>query len=212
MLRRSDWTVWVLWIVVSAISAGLGPVLAAYLAHLLLPDANFAGRAAPTGDDLVPHLLVWLVCLLALVGPLIGVSQGLVLLSAVGYADWFPWTVASSVGIASALLAGLVGTAVVGPLGAVVLPGFVYGMVQWPVLRHSNVEVSLWITGSTVGWAIAAGLGALIVNSLLPASWRGLPFYPFQSVLYFALASATIMTIFSGIIGVVLFSPFRRQA
>ncbi len=99
MLRASNLGIWGAWTMATAISGSLALVLAAYFVHIVLPSAYFSSSVGLSGDNLIPHYVVWSVGLLALAGPLIGISQGLVLLALVHYKEWHLWAVASCGGV-----------------------------------------------------------------------------------------------------------------
>ncbi len=104
-----------------------------------------------------------------------------------------------------------VASAAIGPLSALVVPGFIYGLAQWLVLQRSTTQAGWWLVANSIGWIIAAAIGVSLAMMLLPGYWRGLPFYPVASVIYFALASFMVLSIFAGITGVLLIGLLRSR-
>jgi hypothetical protein len=203
--------VWIAWTVSTAVSGGLAFILAAYLVPIILPEAYFSSSVGLTGDNLIPHFLVWLMSLLALASPLIGFSQGLVLAGA-HYKEWRLWAIASSVGVFIAILLIAFSSTIVGQLGVFLVPGYVYGLAQWFVLRRSTKEAFWWVVANGIGWIIAVILGLALANVLLPGDWNGLPFYPAASAIHFALTSSIIFAIFAAITGLVLLVLLKNRS
>ncbi len=213
MLRISSLGVWAAWITATAISGSLALILSAAFVHVVLTDIYFSSSAGLTGDNLVPHYLVWAVRILLFVGPLIGISQGLVLRVFVHYREWLSWTIHSLLGISIAMIVlVLISMGVGAIIGIFVVPGFIYGLAQWLILRRSTKQANWWIVISGVGWMFALALGLVLTGVLLPSNWKGLPFYLVESVIYLSLACFITLVIFAGITGAVLLNPLERES
>lgn len=203
---------WIAWIVATAVSGGVALLLSAGMVHLMMSVYHLPDIAAMSGDDLVGPYLLWTIGLFLFVGPLLGLEQALVLKVFTRVSWLAPWVGISTLGvILNLIVVGFIGIAVgdiTPPI--VILPGFIQGSFQWLALRHSTVDAPRWILASSLGWIAAVVVGYQVAASILPATWRGKPFYPIESVIYLALTSSIVLAIFAAVVGAVLFNSTRR--
>lgn len=212
MSRSTSLFFWVTWVALTSFSGGLALVLAALLVQTILPPSYFATSTGLTGDNLVPHLLIWGCGLLMFLGPLIGAGQSLALWALPTGVSWHRWLGMTSLGGCCALLVLLLVSVTVHPTVGALVPGIILGIAQAGVLHNSKRQYSIWIATNGLAWLFAIAVGNLLASSILPKEWQGLPFYPAEAVLHYALSGVIFLGLFSAITGVTLVWLFQNSS
>ena len=82
------------------------------------------------------------------------------------------WVLATNVGFFPGLALGnQLSASVAEPVSSAVVGGMfaaMVGVAQWAVLRRHLPSTHHWITATTIGWVLGAGLGALLLIELAP--------------------------------------------
>jgi hypothetical protein len=194
---------WAGWVVGTSLAGGLSYYLAGVIVSLRAESEGQVYRSPNfmTGDNALPSFVLWGFLILALVGPSVGLAQGLLLRTVLGYENWGRWLAFTSLGIALAIV--LAGIQCVGP----VLGGIAIGSLQWLILRHKMMQAYWWISAVSVAWLLGIVTGLLVQTYILPQSWLTFPswpFYPMSSVVYWAISLTAGLLVFSSITGLVL--------
>lgn len=167
----------------------------------------YGGSNFMTGDFAFPYLLLWGVLIIILVGPSIGLTQGLVLQRVLGSRIWYRWLIATGLGLAIGL--GFLGIDYLGPVMLLVT----VAVAQLLVLKGYFSRAGWWLV-----WTCFAGLAGLaianIASQALPRHWispPSWPFYPLTSVLYWSVIWGTALIVYSSVSGLALMSLLRRS-
>lgn len=192
---------WLAWVLGTSASATLG-LAVANTTVLGLPDSAFVG------DNGIVPLTYWACGLTLVMGPLIGLAQGLVLRFLAQMKEWLRWIGLTSLAVFLTEIVGtLLGVATAGScagLGWAVLPGFIIGYLQWLVLKREVQGAAWWIVGSGIAWIAGIAAGAIIFWSLLSQRTMESPFYPSESTMRWAVIWCAVTLVYAAVSGTVL--------
>ncbi len=164
---------------------------------------QWGGPSSMTGDNALAPLCLWATCLTFMVGPAIGIGQGLVLRAFVGGVPLLRWVLATSCGVALSLMIYII------PFVGVLLAGAIVGFAQGLVLRQHIQKAEWWVAGSAAAWIAGVLAASYAANgNVLPQDWiamsRSFSFYPLPSVLYWAIIWGIAVTVYAMLSGAVV--------
>lgn len=171
---------------------------------------QWGGPSSMTGDNALAPLCLWATCLMFMVGPAIGIGQGLVLRAFVRGVPPLRWALVTSCGVALSLMIYII------PFVGVLLTGAIVAFAQGLVLRHHIQKAEWWVGGSAAAWVVATAVTAATRDSILPRDWVNIfpswPFYPLSSVLYWAVVCGIAVALYAALSGAVLAYLLSRYA
>jgi hypothetical protein len=203
MREYSASKLWFWWVVATTVVGTVG---------LVVPDTLVLGLPAYefVDDNAIYPFTLWFSGLLLVAAPSVGITQALVLRHFTGLLMLQEWTIATTLGVFSAMLVNILVNVTVLIGGGLLLPGTVIGFAQWLVLRRYAERAGWWVLVCTIGWNAGLISGWAVGANLLPAGWFVFPFYPTESAVYWVVPWFLGIVTFSAITGFALRSlPFQ---
>ena len=211
MLKMSAWKLIVWWILAPAVVGTLS---------LAVPVTIISGLPASAfrGDNGLYPLSVFAFALVVITAPLIGLTQGVILLRSLNTADaaelWSAggWFLATIAGVLLAIVAvGIVNASLLCG-GGIVLPGAVLGFAQWLVLRSYIQKAGWWILACALAWNASLLVGWAVSTAYLSVDdVSDLPYYPLRSMTYLGAVSFAGMVTFGAVTGLALIGLLTRR-
>jgi hypothetical protein len=168
--QRPGWRLAGAWVVATTlIGVVAGLMLSAQ--YWTLPPTYFAG------DNFGGPLLIWAVGLVVLVGPALGLAQGLILERRKQTPGAGLWVLGTTLAVPLMLAADFLSPITFGPAVAAGLLGALLGLAQAPALGRWRRGAAWWPLACALAFLLAAGAGAA-VHAALPQSDPAAPFDP----------------------------------
>ncbi len=182
---------------------------------LLAADTLAIGQPdyAFRGDTGIFPLILWSFGLLVIAAPSVGMAQALVLKHLMRFPDLNIirlWVGFSTLGVLLAMGMHFLVSSAVSPNVGFALFGVVIACTQWFILKRSSPKAGWWILINGFAWNTGRMAGGALVDALAPEGWFVLPYYPFNSMLYWALGWFVGTIVFSSITGFTLILLLRE--
>jgi hypothetical protein len=203
LTRQPGWAFLALWVMSTSIASIIG---------LIVADIPAMGQSESSyqGDNGIAPLLIWGCGLIFVLGPLLGIAQGVVLwrFGQIERSTILVWVISTAFGIIVAVILGtILGVMTGGQMagcGWIAIPGASIGGAQWLAARRYWRTGWWWIGANAIGWPAGALAGWLVYSIIVPPREIGLPYlpyYPSQAVTNWAIAWAIGSFVFSLVTG-----------
>jgi|GEM_PF-6291412 len=197
---------------------GIGVLLIAdILTYLLMSGLNYANSR---GDNTSGPLLLWLLLMVGLLGPSLGIAQSRLLKEHLVRRDHIAWIVANALGVWLITLGTLImlftyrmptereGFFVL----FASLSGFLIGTPQWIVLSRNVPAAGWWIVATGIATLSAFCAAWAVLTFVLPLeSGIRAPFYPLSGFALFTMATAMGLLVYGVLTGLVLWQLLQAK-
>jgi hypothetical protein len=168
--QRPGWRLAVAWTVATALIGEAGGLM-------LGVQYWTSPRSAFVDDNFLGPLFLWAVGQVVVVGPALGLAQGLILTRAQQIPGSGFWALCTALAVPLMLTAMFTGALMVGAGATGKALGAILGLAQALVLRGRRRGVEWWPLACALAWLLAVGVG-VAVGAALPQSDPAAPFDP----------------------------------
>ena len=202
-VRSSARTLWVWWVLATVLGGEIALILS------VLP---FAGSTLTSLSDYAG--IFWVILMLILIGPVVGIAQGLVLVRSLRVSHWGPWPFITSIGI---LISVVVFTTektafhsedpsldLIAAYFWLGVAGMLLGFLQWCILGRYSRGAGWWIPASGLAFIVSGFVGQLVFAADSSVAKSTLPLFPFGAIVAYGAPWALTLAIYAAITGLVL--------